>query len=213
MTSSTSKLSIIDYGAGNIGSVINMLQHIGVSAEVINDSEKVKKANKIVLPGVGNWDAGMQKLQESGLIEVLKERVLEDSVPILGICLGMQLFLNSSEEGVLPGLGWINGKVKNFNFSSLEPFSKKLAVPHMGWNSVSVIQDCNLTQSLHENSKFYFVHSYHAEVEDRKDVMLQTQYGYPFASAIRKDNIYGVQFHPEKSHLHGMNIMKSFASL
>jgi glutamine amidotransferase len=207
------KISVVDYGAGNIGSVLNMLQHIGVAAEVITGPDQVKKSEKIILPGVGNWDAGVQRLEDSGLIDALKNRVLSDKVPILGVCLGMQLFLNSSEEGMLPGLGWIDGTVKTFNFSRINVIAKRLPLPHMGWNSVTVMHNSILTESLDENSKFYFVHSFHVDVKYSENVMLQTDYGYPFTSGIRKENIYGVQFHPEKSHRHGMNLMKSFASI
>ena len=207
------KVSVIDYGVGNIGSVLNMLQHIGVSAEAITNPDQVKKSEKIILPGVGNWDAGVLRLQHSGLLDALRNRVLSDKVPILGVCLGMQLFLNSSEEGILPGLGWIDGTVKAFNFSGINVTARRLPSPHMGWNSVTVIHDSTLTELLDENSKFYFVHSFHVDVKDSENIMLQTDYGYSFTSGIRKENIYGVQFHPEKSHRHGMNLIKSFASI
>ena len=208
-----SKLAVIDYGAGNIGSVLNILQHIGVAAEVVTEPSQVKKAGKIILPGVGSWDAGVQRLNDSGLIAALEDRVLNDKVPILGICLGMQLLLNTSEEGTQGGLGWIEGTARAFDFSHQNSKAKRLAVPHMGWNSVFVSQDSILTESLDENSKFYFVHSFHADVVDNKNIMLQSHYGYTFVSGIRKENIYGVQFHPEKSHRHGMNILKSFMSI
>jgi glutamine amidotransferase len=206
-------ISIINYGCGNIGSVVNMLKYIGVEAEVITEPRQVKKAKKIILPGVGKWDAGVQSLRDSGVLGVLEERVLNYEVPFLGICLGMQLLLNSSEEGSLPGLGWIGGTVRAFDFCHLDTGENRLAVPHMGWNSVTAMQDSTLTESLDEKSKFYFVHSYYADIEDSKNVLVQTQYGHSFTSGIRKENIYGLQFHPEKSHKHGMNIMKSFTSI
>ena len=213
MINTMDKVSVIDCGVGNIGSVLNMLEHIGVSAEAITKADQVKKSEKLILPGVGNWDAGVQRLQESGLIDALKNRVLNDKVPILGICLGMQLFLNSSEEGMLPGLGWIDGTVKAFNFSGINFTARRLPSPHMGWNSVTVMHNSTLTESLDENSKFYFVHSFHVDVKDSENIMLQTDYGYAFTSGIRKENIYGVQFHPEKSHRHGVNLLRSFASI
>ena len=207
-------ISIINYGCGNIGSVVNMLKHLGVAAEVITEPWQVEKAEKIILPGVGKWDAGVRNLKDSGIISALEERVLSDKVPILGICLGMQLLLNSSEEGTLPGLGWIGGTVRAFDFTDLATTgTKRLAVPHMGWNSVSVMHNSKLTEILDEQSKFYFVHSFYADVDDSKNILLQTRYGHTFTSGIRSKNIYGLQFHPEKSHNHGMNIMKSFASI
>jgi glutamine amidotransferase len=206
-------ISIINYGCGNIGSVVNMLKHIGVDVEVITESEQVKKATKFILPGVGKWDAGVQSLKESGVLSALEERVLNDKVPLLGICLGMQLLLNTSEEGQLPGLGWIDGTVKTFDFKHFDSIAKRLAVPHMGWNSVEKFHKCPLTESLTDESKFYFVHSFYVEVEDRKNILLRTHYGHDFTSGIRKENIYGLQFHPEKSHKHGMNVMKSFAGI
>ncbi|HAT53547.1 MAG TPA: imidazole glycerol phosphate synthase subunit HisH [Betaproteobacteria bacterium] len=206
-------ISIINYGCGNIGSIVNMLKHIGVEAEVISEAEQINKARKIILPGVGKWDSGVQYLRESGILSALEQRVLSDRIPILGICLGMQLLLDSSEEGSLPGLGWIEGTVRAFDFSQMDLGSKRLAVPHMGWNTVTVTHDCMLTESLGERSKFYFVHSYYADLECSENILLQSQYGHTFTSAVRKENIYGLQFHPEKSHRHGMNIMKSFASV
>ena len=206
-------ISIINYGCGNIGSIVNMLKHIGVEAEVISEAEQINKARKIILPGVGKWDSGVQHLRESGILGALEQRVLSDRIPILGICLGMQLLLDSSEEVSLPGLGWIEGTVRAFDFSQMDLGSKRLAVPHMGWNTVTVTHDCMLTESLGERSKFYFVHSYYADLESSENILLQSQYGHTFTSAVRKGNIYGLQFHPEKSHRHGMNIMKSFASI
>lgn len=204
---------MIDYGAGNIGSVINMLRHIGVSADVVDDASQLKSSGRIILPGVGSWDAGVRKLIDSEFVGALGDRVLGDGVPILGICLGMQLLLNSSEEGDQQGLGWIDGSVQAFDFAYQAKSAKRLPVPHMGWNSVDLSQECSLTHSLDENSKFYFVHSFHAVVTNTKNIMMHTDYGYPFVSGIKRDNIYGVQFHPEKSHKHGMNLLKSFASI
>ena len=206
-------ISIINYGCGNIGSVINMLKHIGVATEVITESKQVKKSEKIILPGVGKWDSGVKSLRDSGILSSLQERVLNDKVPVLGICLGMQLLLDASEEGTLPGLGWISGNVRAFDFSTLEIARKRLAVPHMGWNAVTATQDSPLTKSIDENSKFYFVHSFFASVQDNENILLKSEYGHSFTSGIRKENIYGLQFHPEKSHRHGMDIMKSFASI
>jgi glutamine amidotransferase len=206
-------ISVLDYGCGNLGSVVNILKHIGVSVEVIGKPDEVKRATKIILPGVGKWDAGVQCLKGSGLLNALEERILGDKIPILGICLGMQLMLDSSEEGCLPGLGWVSGDVKAFNLGHQSCVLQQLPVPHMGWNSVQVTQKSKLTESLGDNSKFYFVHSFYADVKNSEDILLQSHYGHDFTSGISKGNIYGLQFHPEKSHKYGMGIFKSFASI
>ncbi|MDA9256945.1 imidazole glycerol phosphate synthase subunit HisH [Pseudomonadales bacterium] len=207
------KISIVNYGCGNIGSVVNMLKHIGVGTEVISTPDEVRIADKIILPGVGKWDAGASSLMNSGVLVALEERVLVDKIPFLGICLGMQLLLSASEEGNLPGLGWISGKVKSFSFPKPANGDRRLAVPHMGWNSVTVQQNSTLTESLTANSKFYFVHSYYAVPDNSENIIIQANYGHDFTCGIRKENIYGLQFHPEKSHKHGMDIMKSFSSI
>ncbi|MCS6237825.1 imidazole glycerol phosphate synthase subunit HisH [Shewanella baltica] len=206
-------ISIIDCGMGNLGSVKNMLKHIGVQSEIISTSLEVEQAEKIILPGVGNWDNGVKKLNESGLLEALNKRVLIDKVPVLGICLGMQLLLESSEEGSLPGIGWILGKVKKFKFSPSQQEQNKLRIPHMGWNIVNVKKSTELTGFDGDETRFYFVHSYHAVVDNPQDVLMTCDYGYEFACAIHHENIWGVQFHPEKSHKFGMALMKSFSEL
>ena len=206
-------ISIIDYGCGNIGSVVNMLKHIGVPAKLISQASDIEKAEKLILPGVGKWDAGVRSLHNTGVLAALEARVKIDKIPILGICLGMQLLLDSSEEGTLPGLGWIGGSVRAFNFSDLDSPSRTLAVPHMGWNAVTAAKKSRLTESFDEKSKFYFVHSYYADVTNSADILVQSQYGHAFTSGVQKENIYGLQFHPEKSHKHGMNVMKSFAEI
>ncbi|MFT5706104.1 MAG: glutamine amidotransferase [Oceanospirillaceae bacterium] len=206
-------ISIIDCGMGNLGSVKNMLKHIGVQSEIISTSLEVEQAEKIILPGVGNWDNGVKKLNESGLLEALNKKVLIDKVPVLGICLGMQLLLESSEEGSLPGIGWISGKVKKFEFSPSQQAQNKLRIPHMGWNIVNAKKSTELTGFDGDETRFYFVHSYHAVVDNPQDVLMTCHYGYEFACAIHHENIWGVQFHPEKSHRFGMALMKKFAEL
>jgi len=206
-------ISIIDCGMGNLGSVKNMLKHIGVESEIISTPEELLKASKIILPGVGSWDNGVQKLQESGLLDVLNIRVLKDKIPVLGICLGMQLLLESSEEGTLLGLNWISGKVKKFDFTSDELKDKRLRIPHMGWNVIESNKASSLTNDFVGETRFYFVHSYHAVVDHQEDILMICNYGYPFTCAIQKDNIWGVQFHPEKSHKFGMALMKKFADI
>lgn len=206
-------ISIIDCETGNLGSVKNMFKHIGVESKIISTPEEVKAAEKIILPGVGSWNNGAQKLRESGLLDVLNERVLKDKVPVLGICLGMQLILDSSEEGALPGLGWIPGEVKKFDFSAPEYQNQKLRIPHMGWNVVDAKKSTYLTEHFEGEVRFYFVHSYHAVVKNQDDILMTSNYGYQFTCAIQKDNIWGVQFHPEKSHKFGMALMKKFSEV
>lgn len=200
---------IIDYGMGNLGSIANMLKKIGAAAAMITTQiPEIEQADKIILPGVGAFDHGMKNLADLGLISILHERVLNEKVPILGICLGMQLLTTCSEEGTLPGLDWIDAETKRFNFDHLQTSFK---IPHMGWNTLAIPrQNHPLFTNLYERSRFYFVHSYHVVCKNSKDVLATTFYGYDFVSAVAKDNIYGVQFHPEKSHKFGMQLLKNF---
>lgn len=200
---------IVDYGAGNVGSVMNMIGRIDGEAIASSDASVLSKANKILLPGVGSFDNAMKKLRTLGLIDVLRERA-STGIPVLGICLGMQLMASSSEEGNLPGLGLIPGKVKRF---TIDLDQSHLKIPHMGWNSISKIKDSPLVDGLDDKSRFYFVHSYHYECDNSEDRLLETGYGYNFTSAIERRNIMGVQFHPEKSHRYGMQLLKNFVEL
>ena len=206
-------ISIINYGVGNLGSVVNMLKHLNIDCEIITTAKEIQNASKLILPGVGSWDNGITKLNESGLINVLNEKVLSDKTPILGICLGMQILLESSDEGALPGLGWIAGSVNKFDFSSTQLSNKKIPIPHMGWNVVESTKPSLLTNHFVEEIRFYFVHSYHANVSNKENILMTCNYGYPFTCAIHQDNIWGVQFHPEKSHRFGMELMKKFSEL
>lgn len=206
-------ISIIDYGVGNLGSVKNMLKFLNIESKVINTAEELSHASKIILPGVGSWDNGIEKLTESGLLPVLNQRVLIDKVPVLGICLGMQILLDSSEEGKLPGLSWIPGIVKKFSFTAEQQAGNKLRIPHMGWNVTYNKKYTALTESSGDETRYYFVHSYHAEVANKDHELMTCNYGYEFTCAIHKENIWGVQFHPEKSHKFGMALMKSFSEL
>jgi imidazole glycerol-phosphate synthase subunit HisH len=201
-------IAIVNYGLGNIGSIKNMLKRIGVEAETIANPSDLAKASKIILPGVGAFDTGMQYLTDHGWIEKLNQKVLVEKIPTLGICLGMQLMTQRSEEGLLPGLGWVDGEVVRFPSSSLK-------VPHMGWNVVNVE---NTDKSIFANEgapelRFYFVHSYYVSLANPTYQLGETSYGQKFTSAFHKGNIYGVQFHPEKSHKFGMRLLKNFASL
>lgn len=202
-------VTIIDYGMGNLGSILNMFKRIGVSSEITADKERISKAEKILLPGVGAFDAAMEKIEEMQLKELLNKKVLEERVPVLGICLGMQMLTRSSEEGKLPGLGWIDAKTSKFNF----PSNAALKIPHMGWNRVHKVHESPLTADLPEEPRFYFVHSYYVEVNNNDDVLTITHYGRDFHSIIQHDNIFGAQFHPEKSHKFGMKLLENFAHL
>lgn len=200
---------IVDYGLGNLGSVLNMFKKINVEAKITSNLEEIYKAKKILLPGVGAFDTAMQRINDLGLKDILNEKALIEKVPVLGICLGMQLLTNSSEEGKLRGLGWIEGQ----SFSFKGKINKALKIPHMGWNIAEIQQQNVITKDFEGEIRFYFVHSYFVEVVNQKYSMMKTTYGVPFDSAIVKDNIFGAQFHPEKSHKFGMRLFKNFAKI
>ncbi len=200
-------IGILDYGTGNVKSVMNMLRKIGAAASLVADPKGLKSVEKIILPGVGSFDAAMSELTDMGMVSVLDELVLDAKIPVLGICLGMQLFAKSSEEGKSKGLGWIDGYAKRFDFSD---FEKPLKVPHMGWNFVSRQRDHFLLRDVPEPMRFYFVHSYHLVCSQEEDVLATTNYGYAFPSVLAYNNVYGVQFHPEKSHKYGMAVLRNF---
>lgn len=203
---------ILDNLTGNISSVKNMLNKIGIDAKVSNKLDEIKKAEKVILPGVGSFDRGIDALRNSDYFETLEEMVLKKKVPFLGICLGMQLLFEKSEEGQLPGLNWINGNVIKFNFEN-HPESNHLKIPHMGWNYIKSVKANPVLFDKVEKERFYFVHSYHVCCERSHDVLAIANYGYEFQCAVQKDNIFGVQFHPEKSHRFGMELLKKFVSL
>jgi glutamine amidotransferase len=202
-------ITIVDYGAGNIGSIVNMISRMGGESKVTSLASDLIASKKIILPGVGSFDFGMKKLNESGFIETLEQKVLIDKVPILGICLGAQMMCKNSEEGNLKGLGWFDANVKKFNFKN----HNELRIPHMGWNYIENKKDNLITEGLSVKSKFYFVHSYYISSNNQSEILLETNYGLPFVSALQKENIYAVQFHPEKSHKFGMQLFKNFITL
>ena len=201
---------IVDYGMGNLGSILNMLKKIGVSARVSSDTHEIEAAEKLILPGVGAFDTGMLRLRELGLLEILDSKAFVHKTPVLGVCLGMQLLTKESEEGLLPGLGWIDGKAIRFRF---DPKQSNLKIPHMGWNSVTIHREGSLFKGMDQDVRFYFVHSYHIVCNDEQDVLATTDYGYGFVSAVQRENIMGAQFHPEKSHKFGMKLLKNFVEL
>lgn len=200
---------IVDYGMGNLGSVLNMFKKVGAEAIISSDLDIISKAPKILLPGVGAFDAAMQKIADAGMTEVLNSKALVEKVPVLGICLGMQLLTNASEEGQLPGLGWIDGAAFNFK----NRIDDKLKIPHMGWNVAKITQETKLTVGYSGELRYYFVHSYFVKVTNESNSMMTTNYGLEFDSAIVKDNIFGAQFHPEKSHKFGMKLFDNFAKI
>lgn len=201
-------ITIIDYGMGNLGSIQNMLKRIGADSEISGDKDRIAMAAKILLPGVGAFDAAIERIDKTGFREILNKKVLEERIPVLGICLGMQLLTESSEEGTLPGLGWLSAKTIKFKFADTS-----LKVPHMGWNLVFQVNESPLIAELPEEPRFYFVHSYYVECNNREDVLATTNYGGHFPSIVQHNNIYGAQFHPEKSHKYGMKLLQNFARL
>lgn len=203
-------VTILDYGMGNVGSIANMIRKIGGVATVESSVNALSQALKLILPGVGAFDEGMSRLHKNGLTEILKRKALTERVPILGICLGMQLLTRGSEEGSLPGLGWIDADTRMFRFDAA---FGSLRVPHMGWNEVRVQRAHPVLGSGEEAWRFYFVHSYHVCCDHASDVLGLTDYGPPFVSAVGRDNILGVQFHPEKSHSFGMRLLRRFLEL
>lgn len=199
-------IAVVDYAIGNLAAVANMFSRIGVVCEITSDIEKLKRAEKIVLPGNGSFDACMQGLHATGLIPLLEDRVLHEKTPLLGICVGAQMLGHGSEEGDEPGLGWIDMQVKRF------PALPDLRVPHMGWCNVKqCVPTHALVQGMEEDARFYFVHSYYMQVVNTQDVLLSAHYGLDFAAAVCSQNIIGVQFHPEKSHRFGKQLLERFA--
>ncbi|MDX4048466.1 imidazole glycerol phosphate synthase subunit HisH [Aliarcobacter skirrowii] len=200
-------IAILDYGIGNLKSIYNMFKKVGVESIITSDIETIKKADKYLLPGVGSFDHGINSLKNAPFFEILEKEVLENKKPILGICLGMQLLTNSSEEGKEKGLGWIDASAIKFDLDD-----KSLSIPHMGWNKTNPTNTNDIFKNLEDN-RFYFVHSYHVVCNDEKNILATANYGKTFTCSIYKDNIYGVQFHPEKSHKFGMQLLKNFGDM
>ena len=200
-------ITIVNYDMGNLGSIQNMLKKIGVKSIITSSSEEILNAEKLILPGVGHFKRAMENLAAFGLIEVLNQKVLVEKTPILGICLGMQLMTTYSEEGECAGLGWIDAQTLRF-----PPYETTgLKVPHMGWNEVSFPNAHYLADGL-VDPRYYFVHMYRVKCESLENVLCTTTYGETFHSGICKDNIVGVQFHPEKSHAFGMRLLENFCN-
>ena len=201
-------IGIVNYGMGNTGSILNMLNKIGVDATITNKKQVLEQVDKIILPGVGTFDQGMYQLQELDLVEILQYLATTKQIPFLGICLGMQLLGRKSEEGNLPmeGLRLIPFDNVKFDFS----LNRNLKIPHMGWDVVNFTQSDPLLAGIESKQRYYFVHSYHAVCDNYEDVLMTCDYGYEFAASVKKENIYGVQFHPEKSHKFGLKLLENF---
>ncbi len=203
-------IAIIDYGLGNVRAFANIYKRLNIPHAVVSRADELQRADGIILPGVGAFDHAMERLEQSGMRRALDEQVRNRRVPVLGVCIGMHMLGRSSEEGRLPGLGWIEGEVKKFDPTAV---TAKINLPHMGWNDVRPAGRSALFEGLEENAVFYFLHSYYFSCDHDGDVIALTEYGRPFASAVNSGNVCGVQFHPEKSHRHGIRLLANFAAL
>lgn len=203
-------ISIVNYGIGNVGSVANMLSHIGAEAQLASSIEDINNAKALLLPGVGAFGVAMETLHRLEFVEPIRRKVLEEKVPILGICLGMQLLAKGSEEGNddVAGFGFIDARFVKFSF----PEENRLKVPHMGWNEIEVKRANPLVEQTSPPQRFYFVHSYYAQCSDENDVVATARYGHEFVCAYGRNNVYGTQFHPEKSHKFGMSLLRNFVA-
>ncbi len=200
---------VVDYGMGNLGSILNMVKKVGAAAELSKCPDDVMKADKLILPGVGAFDNAMIKLGKLGYVDALNQRVLGDGTPVLGICLGMQLFCKRSEEGQEPGLGWLDAETIRFRFDA---GSEQRKIPHMGWDYARIRKPTSVFPDPEQERRFYFVHSYHVRCNDPGDVLASTRYGIDFTSAVSRGNILGTQFHPEKSHRFGLEFFRAFST-
>jgi imidazole glycerol-phosphate synthase subunit HisH len=203
-------ISIINYGLGNIKAIQNVYSKLSIPTRVVSDTNELCNSEKLILPGVGAFDYAMQKLKSSGMYDCINELVMEKRIQVLGICVGMQMLTKSSEEGVLPGLGWIDAVVKKFDVAK---FNVKIQLPHMGWNDVESITENPLFDGLNKGARFYFLHSYHVVCNNEEDAIAKSNYTGDFVCAVNYKNIYGVQFHPEKSHQYGVKLLENFARI
>jgi imidazole glycerol-phosphate synthase subunit HisH len=204
-------ITVVDYGMGNLGSILNLCRHLGLPTRIGSTPEQIAKAERLILPGVGAFSAGVKQLDQLGFREVLHARVIGAGVPLLGICLGMQLLTRGSEEGGANGLGWIAADTVRFQLS--DAADAELRIPHMGWATVAPRDESRLFAQLRDEPRFYFVHSFHVVCDDVQDVAAQAHHGRSFVAAIERANLFGTQFHPEKSHQFGMQLIRNFARL
>ena len=203
-------IRVVDYGLGNVLAFLNAYKRLNIPAAVARSAADLEGADRVILPGVGAFDHAVELLQKSGMRETLDEMVLTRGVPVLGVCVGMQILACESEEGRLSGLSWIKGAVRKL--TSREE-RRSLRLPHMGWNDVEPVQSGGLFSGLEEGARFYFLHSYHMECDSRESVLAESGYGVRFTCAVHSGNIFGVQFHPEKSHEYGTRLLKNFAGV
>lgn len=204
-------IGIIDYGVGNINAFKNIYKQLNISIKTVNKESDLIDVEKIILPGVGHFDYAMTRFQDSGMVDKINQMVTQENVPVVGICVGMQMMAKRSDEGELPGLGWIDADVKKFD-SNLSFGQTQLPLPHMGWNDIQSLRTSPILTGL-ENAQFYFLHSYYFICNDENDKIATTNYGKNFTCAANHKNVYGIQFHPEKSHKYGIQLLKNFAEL
>lgn len=202
-------ISIVDYGVGNIKAFANIYKNFDIPFKIAQTAKDLEGATKLILPGVGSFDHAIESLNKSGMREKLDELVLEQNTPVIGICVGMQMLANSSEEGTLDGLGWIKGTVKKFDKSMIIDGP----LPHMGWNTLNIKKDNSIFRDLESNPRYYFLHSYYFDCDDKNDVLATATYGNEFECMINHNNIYGIQPHPEKSHHNGIQLLKNFGEI
>jgi glutamine amidotransferase len=203
-------ITIIDYGLGNVLAFVNVYNRLNIPVAVAKSADDLVNATKLILPGVGSFDHAMQQLDRSGMRHSIEQLVVQQGMPILGICVGLQMLANSSDEGKLPGLGWVDGTVKKFDVSTMP---RDAHLPHMGWNDVKPVVDGGLFRGMEQDARFYFLHSYYFECHQPSNILAVTDYGMQFSCAVRRDNVYGVQFHPEKSHYFGTQLLRNFAEI
>ena len=203
-------IGIVDYGLGNISAFANIYKQLNIPFKAVKNAAEIQTVDKLILPGVGAFDYAMQLLNESGMRETLDEMVLDKKVPVLGVCVGMQIMADSSEEGTMAGLGWVSGKVRKIDATQL---NHKPTIPHMGWNQVQPKKDMEVFAGIDYEQGFYFLHSYYFSADNTHDILAVADYAGEFSCAVHKDNIYGFQFHPEKSLLNGVTLLKNFAKL
>ncbi len=203
-------IAIIDYGLGNIQAFVNVYKQLHTPVRIAKRSDDLAGATKLILPGVGAFDHAMSRLNESGMRQALDNMVLTQKIPVLGVCVGMQMLADASDEGVLPGLGWVKGHVKAFESASQMP---GLPLPHMGWNNLSPKADCQLFYGLENEARFYFLHSFYFECQTHENSIATSSYGLKFSCAVAAGEIYGVQFHPEKSHHYGVTLLKNYSEI
>lgn len=203
-------ITIIDYGLGNVLAFVNVYTRLNIPVAVAKTAADLAGATRLILPGVGSFDHAMERLNQSGMRDALETLVVQQRMPVMGICVGMQMLAKASDEGRLPGLGWIDGQVRKFDLATMPAGSN---LPHMGWNDVNPTADGGLFKGLEKDARFYFLHSYYFECAQEANVLAVTDYGPDFSCAVRRDNVYGVQFHPEKSHHFGSQLLRNFAEV